>query len=210
MQIIQRLIARRNLLRTVACAAGAGVAGAALAGCANGAGRASGSASPSLASGEIVLSFSPNWQGAAWNNTAVGLNQDFIDQNYTARTPGVRIRVAGHVQGQAVPQVAATLVGSGYMDVFQDCCDDLATWEQAGLLLPLNTYLERDNIDTKIWPTRHLEVLTFDGGIHAVPAYDGPMTVFYRQDILDSLADAARLPAQYPGLLLRRPLEFSA
>jgi len=186
-------VARRSFFRTAALAAGIGAAGAALTGCAGRAAKVGTSARPTLATGEIVLHFAPNWQGASWNSTASSLNQDFIDQNYNARTPGVRVQVAGHVQAQADAQIAASLSGSGYMDVFQDCCDDLVTWENAGLLLPLDSYLQRDNVNVGIWPPRHLEVLTFDGSIHALPAYDGPVTVFYRQDILDSLG------LEYPG-----------
>ncbi|MGC8474623.1 MAG: extracellular solute-binding protein, partial [Candidatus Dormibacteria bacterium] len=54
-------------------------------------------------------------------------------------------------------------------------------------------YLQQDNIDTSIWNKAHLSVLTYGGQLMALPAYDGPVAVYYRQDLLDQMG------LQYPG-----------
>lgn len=179
---------RRALLRGAAAGAGAaflapvfGSAGAALA--ATGTGAAPGAANP-----VTVLHFAPNWQGAAWNKTALTLNQEWFDNTYAPKHPGVRVIVNnGTMQGGAATEIASSIAGSGYIDVFQDCCEDLVTLYTAGVLTPLDSYLKQDNIDTSLWVKGHIDVLTFNGKLMALPAYDGPCVVFYRQDILDGL-----------------------
>ena len=184
---------RRTLLRAAAGGAAAAALAPTLAACAGGgaSGAARGSASsalPGVANPTTVLNFAPNWQGATWNKTALELNQEFFDTNYPAKHPGVRVVVHnGSVQGGAGGQIAASIAGSGYLDVFQDCCNDLATLNASGILQPLDDYLKRDNIDASIWPKGHVEVLTWDGKLKALPAYDGPCVIFYRQDLLDAL-----------------------
>lgn len=182
---------RRDVLRSASVAATVVASSGVLAACAGqsaaGSSATSNPALPGPAKGSIILNFAPNWQGASWNKTALQLNQDFIDANYNAKNPGVYVKVNAPVQGGAAAQITASIAGSGYLDVFQDCCVDLATLQTSGYLTPLNSYLKQDNVDQSIWNQRHLQVLTYGGQIMALPAYDGPVTVFYRQDILDQL-----------------------
>jgi|GEM_PF-535420 len=177
---------RRAVLRSAAVVATAAASSGVLAACAGGAGTKK-TALPGPANGGIVLNFAPNWQGTAWSSTAQELNQQFIDKNYNAKHTGVYVKVQPPLQGQGQQVIAAALAGSATADVFQDCCDDLPALESAGLLTPLDTYLQQDNVDMNIWLQRHLQVLTYNGKIMALPAYDGPVTMFYRQDILDEL-----------------------
>ena len=178
---------RRALLRGAAAGAGAALLAPAL-GAGGTALAASGGAGPTAANPVTVLHFAPNWQGAAWNKTALTLNQEWFDGNYAPKHPGVRVIVNnGSVQGGASTEIASSLAGSGYTDVFQDCCEDLVVLFAAGILTPLDTYLKQDNINTSLWVKGHIEVLTFNGNLMALPAYDGPAVVIYRQDILDSL-----------------------
>lgn len=183
---------RRSLLKGAAAGAAAVALAPALSACAGSGAAATGSpassAAPAVVNAKTVLNFAPNWQGATWNKTAWDLNQEFFDTNYPAKHPGVRVVVHnGSVQGGASAQITASIAGSGYMDVFQDCCNDLATLNTSGFLQPLDDYLKRDNIDPAIWPKGHVEVLTWDGKLKALPAYDGPCVIFYRQDLLDQL-----------------------
>ncbi|HVB09965.1 MAG TPA: extracellular solute-binding protein [Bacillota bacterium] len=178
---------RRAVLRGAA----AGAAGVALApllsACSTSAGAKT-TATPTVANPTTILHFAPNWQGASWNKTALTLNQQFFDSNYSPQNPGVRVVVNnGSVQGGASTQIAASIAGAGFLDVFQDCCGDLPVLQQAGLLQPLDSYLRQDNIDTSLWPAGHIQVLTFNGHLLALPAYDGPCVIFYRQDTLDNL-----------------------
>ncbi len=184
-----RRTTRRGMLRAAAAGAGGAALAPLLAACSSGAVAAGKStAAPAVHAGTIVLRFAPNWQGAAWNKTALTLNQEFFDNNYTPKNPGVRVLVNnGSAQGSAATQVAASIAGTGYLDVFQDCCNDFSILQAGGLLTPLNNNMKQDNVDPTIWSASHLAALTYNGQVLGLPAYDGPATVFYRQDILDSL-----------------------
>ena len=179
---------RRAFLRKAAAGAGAAFLAPAFAAGGTALAAAAGGAGPTAANSTTVLTFAPNWQGASWNKTALTLNQEWFDTNYTPKHPGVRVLVHnGNLQGGASTEIAASLSGTGYTDVFQDCCGDLVVLYAAGVLAPLDTYLKQDNIDTSLWVKGHIDVLTFNGTLVALPAYDGPCVIFYRQDILDSL-----------------------
>jgi len=195
--VFARRSTRRQMFRSASVATAAIAAAGTLSACA-GQAAAGGTASKSSAfpgptAGDIIINFAPNWQGASWNATALELNQQFIDQNYNAKNPGVYVKVAAPVQGGAQGQIAASIAGSGFLDVFQDCCNDLAVLEASGFLTPLDSYLQQDNIDTSIWNKAHLGVLTYGGHLMALPAYDGPVAVYYRQDLLDKMG------LEYPG-----------
>lgn len=186
---------RRSLVRSASLAAGAAAVSGVLAACsgqshsANGGSASkagsSSSALPSYARGDVILNFSANWQSATWNSTAQELNQQFVDEHYNAHNKGFYWQVSGNIQGQAATQVAASLAGKGYFDVYHDCCSDFATLATSGFMTPLNSYLQGDNIDTSIWSKRHVEALTVNGQLLALPAYDGPVTVFYREDLIN-------------------------
>jgi len=64
---------------------------------------------------------------------------------------------------------------------------EVTVWPFAarGALLDLTPYLERDNIDTSIWYAAGIEDLRYQGKIYAIPAYIGPMMVFYNKDMYD-------------------------
>jgi multiple sugar transport system substrate-binding protein len=188
---VKRAPLRRDLLRGAATAAAATALAPVLSACAGSSAQRSASsasaAQPTVSNPAIVLNFAPNWQGAGWNKTAQQLNQEFFDANYSPSNPGVRVNVVADMQGAASSQVVASIAGSGFMDVFQDCCDDLVVWYNSGFLTPLDDYIRKDNVDLTAWSKGHIQVLTFNGKLMALPAYDGPCVIFYRQDLLDSL-----------------------
>jgi multiple sugar transport system substrate-binding protein len=176
----------------VAVAASAGVVSA----CAGQAGSAqSGSsatpatAAPTPGSGVTVIHFQSNWQGAPWNKTSVQLVQNFIDANFNQnpKYKGLWAVVDPSGWGNAQGQITAAIAGSSYNDVVHSCCQDLVVYQSGGWLVPLDDYLKRDNITTNLWSKGHVDVLTFDGKVMALPSYDGPGVISYRQDILDEL-----------------------
>lgn len=170
---------RRRFLRMAATAA-AGVCGAGLWA------TAAQAASPVSGSQLVTLTFSPWWgNGAPWDPTAQKLSQETLDNGFNAQHAGVRAEVIPSVEGAASGQIAATLAGTGFADVFSDCCLDLPTLAAAGILVPLDPYLRRDNVDMGLWSPGRMAGLTFSGSIVGLPAYDGPEVVAYRQDLLD-------------------------
>lgn len=179
-------LGRRSVLRTTALAAtaAAGAGGWLLAACGP-ATAPPAAVTPAVNAGGIEVTFAPNWQ-APWNKTSQSLCQQFIDSQFAPRHTGIRVRVQPSVQGQSTAQIAATIAGSGFVDVFSDCCVDLPNWASSGLLLPLDGRLRQDNVNPDQWSPLRIQALTFFGHLLALPAYDGPEVMLYRQDMLDA------------------------
>ena len=177
---------RRRALLIGAAGAGATVLG----GCATG--RAG--AAPTAQSTAIELSFSPYWVNQApWNPTAIRLIEQFIAAHFRpGHNTKIRVKVASRTEGQAASQITAAIAGTGFADVFNDCCLDLPTWMDSGLLLPLDALLRRDNIPTSRWSAGRIAGLTLRGQLLGLPVYDGPEVMVYRQDMLDGFG------LQYP------------
>ncbi len=194
---------RRSLLRAGSLAATAVASSSFLAACsgqtrsANGKSSASssGTALPSYAAGAVILNFSCNWQ-APWSTTAQQLNQEFIDANYNSQpaNKGYYWKVFPNIQGQGAAQIAASLAGKGYMDVYHDCCSDFAALEKSGLMTPLNSYIQKDNVDMSIFSQRKVDALTLNGEILALPAYDGTVAMMYREDLINKAGQTVPNP----------------
>ena len=184
---------RRRVLGRVAMTAAAVTAGsAALSACASSsAGNASSStsAAPAAQFTGITLHFQTNNQGGNFDKTRLSLFQGFVDDNFSnnPKYKGIRAVIDPAGWGNPSGQITASIAGSGYNDVLHSCCSDLVTYQSGGWLTPLDDYLRRDNIATSAWNKGHVDVLTFDGKLMALPSYDGPGVIAYRQDILDDL-----------------------
>ena len=131
------------------------------------------------------VSFAPTWQ-APWNQSALGLVQNVIKTHYLPKHKGVEVKVVPSTEYQAATQITAAIAGTGFVDVFNDCCTDLPTWLASGMMLPLDPYLRRDNISTSLWSSGRIKALTLNGKLLGLPAYDGPEVMVYRQDMLDT------------------------
>jgi len=173
-------------------AAAVAATGGVLAACTTSAVPPAATAAPTPQQTGIELVFQANNQGVPWNKTTLALYQQFVDQNFTATHTGLRATVYPGGWGNPQAQIVASIAGSGYADVVHGCCDDIATLEAGGWLLPLDDYLRRDNIDKSIWSKGHVETLALGGKQMALPSYDGPAVMCYRQDLLDQLG------LQYP------------
>ena len=177
-------------MRSAAAAATMVAGGAVLSAC-SGATSAnsssSSSAAPAVQQNVIELLAQVNNQGVPWNKTTIALDQQYIDENFNAKNTGIRATVYPGGWGNPTAQIAASIAGAGYPDIFHSCCGDLSTYKAGGWLTPLDPFLRQDNINADAWNKPHVDVLTFDGKILALPSYDGPGVIAYRQDILDQL-----------------------
>ena len=190
-------MSRRGTLQAAAAAATAVVAGPVLAACAQtpasgNAGSAAGAAGgvlPVPGSGVVHLFFQANVQFIPWNKTTAAIFQQFVDQNFNQNPQykGIWASVFPTSWGNASGQIAASLAGKGYADVLHMCCGDIPTLEQAGMVVPLDPLLRRDNIPQTLWSKGHLDADSHAGHLYGLPSYDGTMAIFYRQDILDQL-----------------------
>ena len=184
---------RGALRRRQALQAGATLlaSSAVLAGCGQkhlGSGSAGG-VLPVPSSGVVHLVFQPNLQFIAAGHTTMTLFQEFVDKNFNTnpKYKGIWASVNPSGWGNAQAQIAATLAGSGYADIFHMCCTDIPTLEQAGIVAPLTELLRKDNIPLSLWSAGHILADSFAGQLYGLPSYDGTLAIFYRQDILDQL-----------------------
>ncbi len=202
--------------RHVLASAGAAAGGIVLAGCA-GATRAGGggasSALPAVAAGVTRLVFQANWQHLPWNKTSISLVQEYADSTFNATNKGLYASVAPGGWGGGSPLVVQDLAQpAAAPDVWMGCCTDFWDMMAGGpqLMVPLDQFISKDNIDSTIWNKGHLDSVSLDGHLYGLPSYDGPIVMCYRQDILDELGlaypgpdwthqDAAQLWAQCAG-----------
>lgn len=163
--------------------------GSALAACSGGATGDGGgsSAAPTVQQNVTQLVFQANRQGVSFNKTLLSLYQEFVDSTFNAKNTGLRATVFPGDWGNTGGVISASIAGTGYPDVLASCCDDLSVYVSGSWLVPLDTYLKKDNIDTSVWNQPHIEALSFSGQVLALPSYDGPGVVAYRQDVLDQL-----------------------
>ncbi len=85
--------------------------------------------------------------------------------------------------GYLIPLI---LTGNG-PDVYTGCCEDLAGFVSQGMLLNLDSYIQRDNINPDIWSLNQYRGFTFPGGQYALPVYAGPHVFAYDQTVFDDL-----------------------
>ncbi len=74
-------------------------------------------------------------------------------------------------------------------DVFQGCCTFFPIWAQAGHVLDLRPFIQRD-LDEGVlsdWDRAQYEALvTPDGARYGVPKYHGALALYYHKDLVDA------------------------
>jgi len=180
-----RVFGRRSLLAAGAVAA---LSGSVVAAC----GPARHTARPTGVSGVIQISYQFHWTvSVPWTPAAKSLVNAFVQANFNSRHRGLRAVL--YQPGDPGGGWAVTSATMGAMlagndpDIFCACCANLAPFVVYNLMLPLDTYLQRDNVDPSIWSAGHIRGLTWSNAVMALPAYNGPQVMGYRQDLLDDL-----------------------
>lgn len=83
-------------------------------------------------------------------------------------------------------------------DVISGCCDFFPAWAQAGYLLDLRPYVERDLelLTIEDWDLAQYQYfLTAEGQRYGLPKYHGALAIFYNKDLFD----AQGVPYPAPG-----------
>jgi len=186
-------VTRRRALRAGGAAVAALAAGGALAACSSGGaagGAASRSASPTAAAANpTVLLFRP------WHNftngtsaTAVQLYKNGLEP-FLKKNPGVDVNIT--TMGYQQTTVASILAGVG-PDVFEDWV--LPLYTSANLILNLDSYIQRDNVDLSIYPPGQTVFFKEAGGfasagpgIYCLPAYLHTVAQAVNLGVLDAL-----------------------
>ena len=171
---------RRALRRGLVAAASATALPAVLAGCASGAAGGSSGVSattpaPQTAQPVTTITIQPwRYDGSKVLQTVMGGNL----AGFEAKHPGVRVRMT---VGEK-PPVAALLVNDA-PDVIQ--ANDQMPYAPGGLILPLDTYIKRDNLDLSVWPALQINDSRFNGTIHGLPSYFNMVVMMANLGALD-------------------------
>ena len=100
------------------------------------------------------------------------------------------IRVFYTPDPEDVPgEMPAMFQAGSAADVISGCCDFFPAWGQAGYLLDLRPYVERDLAADVIseWDAAQYEAFfTPDGLQYALPKYHGALAVYYNKDLFDA------------------------
>jgi multiple sugar transport system substrate-binding protein len=115
-----------------------------------------------------------------------GMAQEMLDEFHQLHP---NIRVYYTPDPEDVPGDMPPIFDAGTApDVVNGCCDFFPAWAQAGYLLDLRPYVERD-IDPALiaeWDSAQYNSFFIDGGAqYALPKYHGALAVFYNKDLFD-------------------------
>ncbi len=171
---------RRSTLTRVAAVAGLVAGGGALAACGGA------KAAPTAANPVIDLLFQAQWN-APWNATAQRIADDFVQQRFNSKNRGLRARLWPSGSGGASGILAAAIAGAKTPDVVAGCCSAIPQYLSSGWLLPLEQKMRASNVSPSLWSAGHMAALSLNGHQYALPSYEGPQVMVYRQDLLDGL-----------------------
>ena len=174
-------ITRRALVGHALVASAAGVAAAPLAPI-----RAA-AAAPPLQHGVITLSWTPEnlWNnGGPWQQFATAAMRPF-----EAAHPGVRIQT---IDGAGGAHWLPSMIAGAGPDLVQSWV--LPPYVEAGALLKLNPYLQRDNVTTTIWSSGQMRAMETTTGTYSLPAYVNTSVLAVNLGLLNDLGVAAPTP----------------
>ncbi len=166
--VVSPLVDRRRFCR-LAGAAALLASGGALAACARAVtGR---SAHPRVSQPGITIVFSPWTAGDAWNSTIITLMQETL-ASFERQNPGVRVQLVQPAGGCCNPAaLTAAMVAGTAPDVLLN--NNFGSYAAGGYFLPLDPYLQRDNIAVSIWSSQQIQ--SFRGwspvALLALPVY---------------------------------------
>lgn len=174
---------RRRFGRLLGVAATATAAGSGLAAC----GPTTTAALPSVTAPTTTLIAQVSWQGSGVPyKTAQPLVEEFIQKNWSAQHPGVRVVTQGW-GAAGFDGLPAILAGQG-PDIIMNCCGTVPQIIDAKVLRPLDPYLKRDNIDVaSLFPASVLQSMRTPEALYGLPDYGSTQPLFYNQSMLDGL-----------------------
>ena len=115
-----------------------------------------------------------------------GMAQEMLDQFHQLHP---NIRVYYTPDPEDVPAEMPPIFDAGTApDVINGCCDFFPAWAQAGYLMDLRPYVERDIVPATIaeWDNaQYSSFFTTDGVQYALPKYHGALAVYYNKDLFD-------------------------
>lgn len=161
-------IRRRALVAGAAALSGGGL----LAACS----RAGVAARPTTAQPGIHLVIQLNWQGVGGTygtNPVHALADEFLQTNWASKHPGVTFTTilggGSHMGNEGNSATISSIIAGQGPDLIAVCCDGIPALEDTELLLPLDAFVQKDNIDLGIFPAGVLSGLTTARGLVGLP-----------------------------------------
>jgi multiple sugar transport system substrate-binding protein len=194
-------VSRRGLLRLSAAASAA----AALSGCAAYASRPAAKAAgvapatPTPAAGTTTIVFYAKPPNASVSSTTIiGIMQEVL-QPYYAKTKGVYVRLIP--EELPTSQIVTGILSNQQMDIIYD--NYFAPYGQQELVVPLEPYFQRDNVDPSIWNTAQYQLYVTHQGPMAVPVYTGTSVIAVNEKVFDDAGLPYPDPTWTPGVFAR-------
>lgn len=135
------------------------------------------------ADGEIVQLVYQDWR----TDWFPGMAQEMLDEFHRLHP---NIRVFYTPDPEDVPGEMPAIFEAGTApDVVNGCCDFFPAWAQAGYLLDLRPYVERDLDPALIaeWDeAQYRSFFTTSGVQYALPKYHGALAIYYNKDMFDA------------------------
>lgn len=171
---VKRIVPALLVILLAACSSG---------GAAEEARTASPAATEPAAAGEVVQLVYQDWR----TDWFPGMAQEMLAE-FHALHPNIRVFYTPDPED--VPADMPPIFQAGTApDVVSGCCDFFPAWAQAGYLLDLRPYVERDLPADLIaeWDrAQYSSFFTTDGEQYALPKYHGSLAVFYNKDMFDA------------------------
>jgi multiple sugar transport system substrate-binding protein len=164
-------LSRRGMLQGAAAAAGALGVGAL-------GPRFAAAAAPAGTHAPVQLWFLADTDSLINDNVVLSLIQE-ATAPFTEQHRGIAVK-AGFMQGNGV--IPSMIAGDG-PDVISDWY--AAPYWAGNLLLPLDEYISRDNIDTSVWSSGQMSVMQQPFGTYMLPAYFSPMVYLVNLSAFD-------------------------
>ncbi|MCL2248801.1 MAG: sugar ABC transporter substrate-binding protein [Oscillospiraceae bacterium] len=100
--------------------------------------------------------------------------------------PNVNVELTQIPWGQYWPAIQIALASSNEPDVFWSHPVNSVEFVPAGLMEPLDYFIERDGIDMSIFPQGAVDMFTFDDVIYAIPKDFDTVALFYNRAIFEA------------------------
>lgn len=135
---------------------------------------------PTTAVNQIVIKFTPTVFMYAY---APKIVPEILTQ-FENENKGIKVEIVDWLAiGNTNGAIAAALGGGG-ADIFWD--NRFQLYLDAGILAPLDKYLQQDGIQTSIWPKGQMDLYTTSAGVQALPSDQGCALFVVWLDLFDA------------------------
>ena len=147
------------------------------------------------AAGTTTIVFYAKPPNASVNpKTIISIMQEVL-QPYYAKNPGIRVELIP--QELPTSQIITGILANQQMDIIYD--NYFAPYGQQDLVVPLEPYFQRDNVNPGLWNRAQYELYVTAQGPMAVPVYTGTSALAVNQKVFDAAGIAYPDPSWTPA-----------